>query len=233
MAFNIGYALSNGLSRFSGWRYDLPADWVVYFYFGLGFAEFLFWLASAFGAQKTRLYSFVERSDQKHQAPTLAWLAYACLFITIGATPWLAKGVFPRHFSERTAESIQAELISKPEMEGMADQLQTFVEQPDSVVMEGRLLYPRFFWRNSGLTSSNPWASYALRDYPRLGFLLLNQNVREIVLPYRGRLIQNLHAQDVQLAGCQRENYIEARLVAIPGENLVYLSSFGWEPCSP
>jgi hypothetical protein len=45
LAFNLGYAAANGIGRFSGWRYDLPADWIAYFYFGIGFAEILFWLA--------------------------------------------------------------------------------------------------------------------------------------------------------------------------------------------
>jgi hypothetical protein len=49
LAFNLSYAAANGIGRFSGWRYDLPADWIAYFYFGIGFAEILFWLASVFG----------------------------------------------------------------------------------------------------------------------------------------------------------------------------------------
>src|SRR5258706_446002 len=35
LAFNLGYALANGISRFSSWRYNLPVDWVIYFYFAI------------------------------------------------------------------------------------------------------------------------------------------------------------------------------------------------------
>ena len=40
-AFSMGYALATAVGRFSGWRYDLPADWIWYFYFAIGFAELL------------------------------------------------------------------------------------------------------------------------------------------------------------------------------------------------
>jgi hypothetical protein len=41
LGFSFGYSLANGLARFSGWRYDLPADWIWYFYFGIGAAQVL------------------------------------------------------------------------------------------------------------------------------------------------------------------------------------------------
>jgi hypothetical protein len=53
LGFSLGYSLANGIARFSGWRYDLPADWVAYFYFALGAAELL--LLSAARAETGRL----------------------------------------------------------------------------------------------------------------------------------------------------------------------------------
>ena len=41
LGFNVGYTLATAVGRFSGWRYDLPADWVPYFYFAVGFVELL------------------------------------------------------------------------------------------------------------------------------------------------------------------------------------------------
>ena len=48
LAFSIGYTLGTAVGRFSGWRYDFPADWISYFYFGIGFAEFLIHFALPF-----------------------------------------------------------------------------------------------------------------------------------------------------------------------------------------
>ncbi|MBE0671784.1 MAG: glycosyltransferase family 39 protein, partial [Anaerolineales bacterium] len=39
LVFNIGYAVANGIARFSSWRYNLPVDWVIYFYFAIGVIE--------------------------------------------------------------------------------------------------------------------------------------------------------------------------------------------------
>ena len=51
LTMNLGYALANGISRFSSWRYNLPVDWVIYFYFAIGVIEILGGLALLFGAK--------------------------------------------------------------------------------------------------------------------------------------------------------------------------------------
>ena len=51
LAVNLGYTLANGISRFSGWRYNLPVDWVIYFYFAIGAMEILGGLTLLFGAK--------------------------------------------------------------------------------------------------------------------------------------------------------------------------------------
>jgi hypothetical protein len=85
-------------------------------------------------------------------------------------------------------------------------------------------LYPRIFSANSGLTSATPWPSYAPRDYPRLGFKLLNRDVREVVFPNKGVPVENVHGRDVIVLGCQRENYIEARLLVYSRTHYLDLS---------
>ncbi|MDP2777051.1 MAG: glycosyltransferase family 39 protein, partial [Anaerolineales bacterium] len=57
LAFNLGFALANGISRFSSWRYNLPVDWVIYFYFAIGAVEILGGLALLLGAKPTILES--------------------------------------------------------------------------------------------------------------------------------------------------------------------------------
>jgi hypothetical protein len=114
----------------------------------------------------------------------------------------------------------------------MAAEVERFTSQPDALVLHGRVLYPRFLLRNAGLTSSTPWPSYAPREYPRLGFLLINQNVKEVVLPIKGSAVEDIHAHYIILLGCQREAHVEARLVLDPQEDTLFISSFGLEPCS-
>ncbi|KXK10594.1 MAG: hypothetical protein UZ14_CFX002003202 [Chloroflexi bacterium OLB14] len=58
LAFNLGYVLSNGIARFSSWRYNLPVDWVIYFYFAIGLIELFSILISLFGKklQNQKIY---------------------------------------------------------------------------------------------------------------------------------------------------------------------------------
>ena len=63
LVFSVGYSIATAIGRFSGWRYDLPADWVWYFYFGIGFAELLFQAALVLGAEAEQVFRAERRED--------------------------------------------------------------------------------------------------------------------------------------------------------------------------
>ncbi len=103
LAFSFGYSLANGIGRFSGWRYDLPADWVAYFYFAIGTAEVLSMLALLLGANATRLLEAV-----RDPAPTgrdhtrIVWVALG--FMLIGALPWFAERLAAPRYAGQIAD---------------------------------------------------------------------------------------------------------------------------------
>jgi hypothetical protein len=112
-------------------------------------------------------------------------------------------------------------------------EIQSFSKQTDAITMAGCLLYPRYFVRGTGMSSATPWPSYEPRDFPRLGFLLLNERAYEVVFPIKGSPNRNLQGEDVLILGCQQADYFEARVLAFPNDNNAYLSDFALEPCSP
>ena len=112
------------------------------------------------------------------------------------------------------------------------DQIDSFTLQPEAFLQTGRVLYPRFFSKEDGLASTNPWPAYAIREYPRLGFLLLNQSSVFVVFPTK-RLPAFPHAQDAIILGCQHEDYVEARWIFFPALNSVYASQDLPEACAP
>ncbi|MDP2777387.1 MAG: hypothetical protein Q8O48_07070, partial [Anaerolineales bacterium] len=217
LAFNLGYALANGISRFSSWRYNLPVDWVIYFYFAIGAVEILGGLALLLGAKPTILESAtlepaILESDSSLSAKkykfSFKYVLILLAFIFIGALPWLAKGVAqPRYTSS------QDNLIAKLASNGFdREEIQSFLLQPDSVIMEGRLLYPRMYRRNEGLASANPWPAYAERDFARIGFILINDNSHNLIFATR-TLLDFPQGADAVLLACEIDGYLDVRVI--------------------
>lgn len=156
---------------------------------------------------------------------------FAFLFAFIAALPWLAKNIASPRYTDQSQETLAAEIGSLSNAPSM-DEINTFVSQPEAYMQTGRVLYPRFFSKKDGLASANPWPAYALRDYPRIGFLLLNQSSVFVVFPTK-RLPEFPHARDAVVVGCQREDYVEARWIIFPEAGFVYSNDELPQDCSP
>jgi hypothetical protein len=72
-----------------------------------------------------------------------------------------------------------------------------------------------------------------VRDFARLGFVLLNQKSTSAVFPTRQVPGEIPHAADVIVLGCQKDDYVEARLIAFPALNTFYVNVPLSEPCTP
>ncbi|GJQ51569.1 MAG: hypothetical protein HKUEN02_04160 [Anaerolineaceae bacterium] len=224
LAFNVGYALANGVSRFSSWRYNLPVDWIAYFYFGIGAIEILVWLASLFGANISKMFS-TQTVELKRGSFKPKQLVIVAAFILLGSLPWLVQGIAqPRYTS--TPEELKAQTVAQNPA------LARFLSQPDSQILEGRLLYPRFFRRNNGIASKTPWAVYAVRDFSRLGFIVINSAVRNVIFP-ADQPVFLTHGADVIVAGCQRDDYLEARWLYFPAADETHQSEASFAVCFP
>jgi hypothetical protein len=237
--------LATAIGRFSGWRYDLPADWVPYFYFGIGFVEliaggaFLLGLKPNFDDQQesTRSGECQEAGSDVHRqrragqiAGLLKIVSTAIFFALLGGLPWLAELPAVARFSDQSRLTLEARLHTVLDSHASRE-VEAFLVQPEAVLAEGRLLYPRYFHRGAGMPSANSWPAYAVRDYPRTGFQLLNATLVDVLLP--AREAQPLpHAARVLVLGCQREGYIEARLAAFPETVELFISDLRFEPCA-
>jgi hypothetical protein len=210
--------LANGVSRFSSWRYNLPVDWVIYFYFSVGAAEALGSIAILFGAKIEKIFpTYIPQSTRNSLAlrvfhPQFGLIVLAFMFV--GTLPWFVKELTqPRYTAS------QNQLISKLELSGLeANDIQSFLSQPNSVLVEGRLLYPRLYRRTEGLSSANPWAAYAVKDYARIGFLLINDARYDMIFPTKDALDFSQGADAIVLA-CQREKYLEVRVIDFGDKN--------------
>ena len=227
LAYNIGYALGTAVSRFSGWRYDLPVDWAPYFYFGIGFAEVVIMVSTVFGAKEESLLERVNGRQNRIPIPV-----YFAMFALIGSLPWMAEKISTPRYSDQSLTAITKQIASVSNAPTEAE-IQSFASQPESFLEMGRVLYPRFFSRDRGLSSSNPWPAYKPRDYPRLGFLLLNRKSTSVIFSSREIPEPFPHAADAILLGCRREDYIEVRMILFPEQDAILETVSLSEPCSP
>jgi hypothetical protein len=172
---------------------------------------------------------FFARAQSKGQYQQL--ILFACLFAFIGALPWMAENIASPRYPDQSREFLAEKLVSISTAPSI-EEINTFTAQPDSFLEIGRVAYPRFLGKDDGLSSTNPWASYEVRDYPRIGFLLLNQGSNLVVFPTK-RLSNFPHGMDAIVLGCRRGDHVEARWVAFPESDLLYFSEPFTETCPP
>jgi len=233
LAFSIGYAVSTAISRYSSWRYDFPADWIFYFYLGVGCAELLSQSALLFGAKKESVFdSNDELGITITTHPFAKATIFALVFLLVGASPWMIEKIASPRYADQSLPSLQAKLSAMANAPS-AKEIQDFATQPGKFFQTGRLLYPRYMNGGGGLSSANPSPAFRVRDYPRLGFILLNQKSTPAVFPTRKFTNPAPQAADVIVLGCQQQDYVEARIVAFPDMNILYQGKPLSEPCGP
>jgi hypothetical protein len=217
LAFNVGYALSNGVARFSGWRYDFPADWIAYFYFGIGFAELLRIAASLF---KENVAKSGEKSQLMPELRSSPWqlLLSSFLFLSIGFSPLVLEKNIPPHFETLSKKELLAKISAN------SAEIEPFMAQENTDILMGRLIYPRFFSRGSGIYSAHPWPAYAEQDFARMGFVLINEKNTQVLFPIKHMPIEFPNGVDVILFGCQKDDYLEARLIYTMDDEKILLS---------
>jgi hypothetical protein len=225
LAVSIGYALSNALTRNSGWRYNLPVDWVGMLYYSLGVMQACFWLGMLFANrflpqtwEPGREAPVVPEESQQRTpwrqvaaAGLVFFLLTAAIPITERAIPERYQGMAP----QKVLASLKAEEVFPAAGIEPAD-IEEFLKEGSAQALVGRALYPRFYPAGEG-APSDAWASYAARDYPRLGLYLIPGDVA-VVLPRQQSPTYFPHGSDVLVMGCQRGDYLEAFVVVIMGD---------------
>ena len=115
LAMSLGYSLANGIARFSGWRYDLPADWTGYFYFAVGAAEVFLLGAALFGARITAVQPV--KHEPREPRPGLQLrvpIPVIVAFATVGGLPWLATRIAAPRYSGAAPEALESRLARSP-----------------------------------------------------------------------------------------------------------------------
>ncbi|MGA7608299.1 MAG: hypothetical protein WCA79_20490, partial [Anaerolineales bacterium] len=158
-------------------------------------------------------------------------------FILIGSLPWIAEHAVPPQNLLLPESALMEQASQVPAVQSAhltQDQVNHFLSQktnPDAEVLQGRALYPRFFWRGQGIAQAHPSPAYAFRDYSRLGFLLMTTNqITPIV--FQNKTVPSVpDAGAVIILGCKQSDYVEARVIIFPAQNLIFQAESPFSQC--
>ena len=204
-------------ARYSGWRFALPGDWFFYFYFAMGLGEIAWQTAAALGGNRAGLLSVPKLDAEVQPVYPAAVAGILILFLVLGAAPALCGKIIPQQvFMQNTDENIH-DLESLTAGHPFEKQtLDAILADPEVEVLNGRLIYPRYFERNEGLSSGHPWIAYRIREFARLGFVLLNEENHDVILPLQAEPSFIPNAAEIYVVGRDVDDYFRADAVIIP-----------------
>lgn len=212
----VGYSLGNSLGRISGWRYNLPVDWVGMLYYSIGLAQVCFWMLTLF-ADRFFFGSWdpgmAATPDADQVVRPLPWkrivMPEVALLMLVASIP-LTERLIPVRYTPDIVHTTLNSLSSTIDQ----DALRSFLDEDNAVALVGRAMYPRYYPASDGIPYWE-WQSYFTRDYSRLGFILVGSEIDPVILPLEEPPSAFPNAADVLVLGCKREGYIESRLVAL------------------
>jgi hypothetical protein len=213
---SLGYSLTVAAARFSGWRYILPADWIVIVFYALGLSQIIIFLWALFRDLFPRIqFAFAVRPVNP-AIPPKTEMALIGIFVLIGLSLPVSEALIPERYSDLDRSQMVKLYDQQPRGQGLpsADSVAQFLEQPEAVALYGMAVYPRYYRAGIGVGERSAGA-YVVRDYNRVGFILLDPIEEQIVLAVSESPSAFPHAEQVLVIGCQMGDHVEA-LIVVP-----------------
>jgi hypothetical protein len=232
------YNLANAFARTSGGRYIVPMDWVVLFYFVLGLFQIILWGMTLFGFKDERDAQNISTTQNGIGDTSWTWQPLKkapwiiLIFLFIGTTLPLSEQFFPRRYSLQTEDKLLTLLEQEGYLQKMGfdrSALNALSDQRSAFrVVNGRAMYPRYFWENEGVRENR--IPYSVMGFPRIAFTMIGPYGENSVILPQGEVFYFPNASDVIVIGCQEGEYLDAlAVVVIEDQTVVYVR----QPVSP
>lgn len=201
----VVYQAGNALARTSGWRFALPADWIILVYYSIALA----YLPSKLGLlfKKFPINQAAPAPVKTNPAYPAALLILCLMAVSIP----VVERLIPEQKFDSVADKAKNALIEENIL--TSGQLAEFLEQKNAVFISGLALYPRYY---------KPDGSIYLTEMPEnfkyLHFWLINNDNMQIVLPREKPPGFFPHASAVSIIGCKESGYISALAVFVQTE---------------
>ena len=223
LGINLSYNLWTAVFRSSGERFLVPVDWAIILYYAAGLLALSRELLGLF--RVTRPYLTASQPEAASQPPgrpfswrRLVLVGLACL--AVGASLPLSGAIVPQRYP---AKANPEELLPELAAVDARSVFQALAESSNTLVLEGRAIYPRYYAAGEGEPKSAK-TGYGSMDQPRLVFYLVGQQNSLVVfdLPEAPDFFPN--AADVILIGQPDKGFIRAQVVKVKmgGQSAVY-----------
>lgn len=215
LLFHFAYNLSSAFVRFSGWRFGLPVDWVLLFYFAVDLAwiaERVIWLYSPKTKDLSIENTMVNAWNIVESKKSIEFISAAIL--SVGMVFVLASYIpvrYPKTDTSYVAEEItQIQSLSSSE-------IQQILSNQEQVIYKGLSLYPRYYQAGKGEPSSDVF--YKARDYARLLFVYMGSDNFDVEFAFDVIPEKINHAHEVYFGGQFRGKEFYADWLLINEEN--------------
>jgi hypothetical protein len=230
------YNLSLAVSRRSGWRFLLPADWVTLVFYSIGLIEFVIMIRAMI--KQTPVSSM----DQEFAAgqPSLPVSTKRSLvmsslpFFLIALLIVQGHRFFPVRYPPRSTAELLKDYRSAAPVHAETTALESVLQKDGAIILYGRALYPLYMKAGDGMYNYY-WLSYSDRPYDRLAFYVIGPQSMSVVLPMETPPSRFPDGSDVIVIGCQAESgEVIASSVLIQGDSPIqYLSEPSQAPTCP
>ncbi len=199
LCYNAGSALALN----SGFRFILPVDWVLLFYFGLGCECLLTGLCGLFLNLKRD-----DKAEETLPERKAKLLPAAAVLLVIGLILPFCDRCIPYRYGDETEEELLAEWQS---VSPNAETVLAEYSADELVILKGRAMYPRFYKANEGDSGGSSVAKRGL-DEDRLVWMFMNRSIyvlNKTLEPGADVETPIADPMDVIVAGIKVEDYIE------------------------
>lgn len=226
LAINLSYNLWTALFLTSGIRFIFPTDWVFYMYMILGSFSVI---SVVFKILGTIPIATLRRTDKF--SPSKMWGSIPALLLIIAAGFSLpaSEHIITDQYPEKTQEEMWQNFFYNAALEEMgklsATDMRKIAEIEDLTIMEGRVLYPRYYEENEGIELTDK-PGFKPTDHGRLVFRLIGQRTGRIIFPADTPPVFFPHAADVTIL--LKDNLLSKTwliLISHEGKEALYTSA--------
>ncbi len=180
IAFYIFINISSSAFRFSGWRFIMPVDWLIYLIFLLGFFSISSFLHLIPQNNLIEDMSLSKKENNLIDFNIKKNIFILLLFLLIGSLIPLRQ-LFPESYRTREKSEICSnldELISEDKFKEIEERATTFCNDDSSIAVEGNVIHPRFFRRGWGFYDRQNDVIFGEQEFSRLTFRVLSKDSR-------------------------------------------------------